>query len=128
LKSSQDATALSINFPSAKPSGCDYCYVFKIYLDKGMKLPARPSNLSTTPDKNGIKLQWVNNSTKATDISIERKDAKTNSYKQIENVKSPLTTFVDMKVSTNETYTYRVRANKAKEYSIYSNESGIQAQ
>jgi len=33
LKWNQNATALSITLPSKKPSACNYCYVFKVYLD-----------------------------------------------------------------------------------------------
>jgi alpha-L-fucosidase len=72
---SQDAAALSLTMPTTKPAACNYCYVFKIYLDNGLTLPAAPSNLTaanltTGP---GIALKWVNNSTTASGFSIERK-------------------------------------------------------
>jgi alpha-L-fucosidase len=46
LKWSQNTTALSIIMPSVAPSACKYCYVFKVYLDNELALPARPSNLT----------------------------------------------------------------------------------
>jgi hypothetical protein len=126
LKWTQDSAALSITMPSAAPSVCQYCYVFKVYLDKAVALPARPSNLTSLSTTKGINLKWVNNSTKTKGFSIERKDKNSKTYKQIATVSNTVTTYVDLKKSSEGAYAYRVRAYDAKGNSDYSNESTTQ--
>ena len=38
LKWSQNATALTIKMPSAKPVACNYCYVFKVKLKSKLQI------------------------------------------------------------------------------------------
>lgn len=128
LKWSQNSTALSITMPSAAPLVCKYCYVFKIYLDKGLTLPAGPSNLTTLSGAKGITLKWVNNSNTATGFAIERKDNDSNTFKKIATVTNAITNFLDLKASSEANYVYRVCAFDAKGNSGYSNESTIRVE
>jgi len=125
LKWSQNTTELSITMPSAAPMACKYCYVFKVYLDKGLTLPATPSNLTTHSGAKGITLKWVNNSATATGFTIERKDKNSNTFKKIASVNKVVTNFVDLRASSEANYVYRVCAFDAKGNSGYSNESTI---
>jgi alpha-L-fucosidase len=121
---SQNATALSITMPAIKPTACNYCYVFKIYLDKGLTLPAAPSNLtaaymSTGP---GISLKWVNNSTSATGFRIERKTGSTGAYSQIAVTTDTIASYTDSTISAGVVYYYRACAYNTYGNSKYSNE------
>lgn len=127
---SQNATALSITMPSAKPAACNYCYVFKLYLDNAMTLPAAPSDLTaayltTGP---GIALKWVNNSTTATGFRIERKTGSTGTWTQIVSTTDTVASYTDLTISSGVVYYYRVRAYNANGNSGYSNEATPQNQ
>lgn len=119
----QNASALSITMPSAIPSSCNYCYVFKMYLDKTAQILARPSNLTSTVVGSAISLKWVNSSSKATGFVIERKSNTANTFTQIADLANTVTSFNDVDLSSNGTYVYRVRSYDANGFSNYSNES-----
>jgi alpha-L-fucosidase len=123
---SQNAAALSITTPSAKPPVCNYCYVFKMYLDKAFTLPAAPSNLTDAYMSTGINLKWVNNSSKATLVKIEREANSSGTFTQIATVADSITTYTDLTTSSGVTYTYRVRAYNTSGNSGYSNEAAPQ--
>jgi alpha-L-fucosidase len=123
LKWTQSSSALSITMPSAIPTACNYCYVFKMYLDKATTTLARPSNLTSTSTGKAIALKWVNSSSKATGFAVERKDNITNTFTKITTVSNTVTTYTDLDLLYNVFYVYRVRAYDANGYSNYSNES-----
>jgi hypothetical protein len=127
---SQDAAALSLTMPTTKPAACNYCYVFKIYLDNGLTLPAAPSNLTaayltTGP---GIAIKWVNNSTAATGFGIERKTGSSGTWAQIATTANTIASYTDLAINSGVVYSYRVRAYNANGNSGYSNEATPQNQ
>jgi alpha-L-fucosidase len=127
---SQDATALSFTMPTTKPAGCNYCYVFKVYLDNGLTLPAAPSNLTAAylTTGSGVALKWVNNSTTATGFSIERKIGSSGLWAQIATTTNTVSSYTDLTISSGVVYDYRVRAYNANGNSGYSNEATTQNQ
>ncbi len=84
--------------------------------------PEAPSNLtgivvSTTK----IKLSWIDNATNETGFKIERKTA-TGAFAIIESTPTDITTFSDIGLTPNTTYTYRIRSYNLVGTSIdYSN-------
>ena len=123
LKWSQNEIALSITMPSEIPvKTSPYCYVFKMYLDKAMSLPCRPSNLTAVSSAKGIALSWVNNSSQAKSFIIERKNKDKGNFKQLAVIGHGVTSFVDTGASTKEIYIYRIRSYNTKGNSGYSEE------
>jgi len=83
--------------------------------------PDAPSNLTAVIISGGqIDLSWTNNSGAGTLFKIERKTGS-GSFTQIPSVVGT-TTFSDTGISTNNSYTYKVRAYKDGVNSDYSNE------
>jgi alpha-L-fucosidase len=127
---SQDAAALSITMPATKPAACNYCYVFKVYLDNGLTLPAAPSNLTAAflTTGSGIALKWVNNSTTATGFSIERKTGSSGAWAQIATAANTVASYTDLAINSGVVYSYRACAYNANGNSGYSNEATPQNQ
>jgi len=89
-------------------------------------LPAAPSNLTDAYMSTGINLKWVNNSSKATLVKIEREANSSGTFTQIATVADSITTYTDLTTSSGVTYTYRVRAYNTSGNSGYSNEAAPQ--
>ena len=119
---SQNATALTLTMPAAKPAACNFAYAFKIYLDAQSTIPVAPSNLEATGTSNAIVLTWVDNSSKETGYRIERKTGTAGAFTEIATVGADAATYGDT-MSSPSAYTYRVRAYNTAGNSAYSNEA-----
>ena len=64
---------------------------------------------------------WVNNTTDAVGISVERSTGSTGAFTEITTTGPAASTFTDPTVTDGSTYCYRVRAYNATAYSDYSN-------
>ena len=64
---------------------------------------------------------WVNNTTDAVGISVERSTGSTGAFTEITTLGPADSTFTDLTVTAGSTYCYRVRAYNATAYSDYSN-------
>lgn len=64
---------------------------------------------------------WVNNTTDAVGISVERSTGSTGAFTEITTMGPAGSTFTDPTVTDGSTYCYRVRAYNATAYSDYSN-------
>jgi hypothetical protein len=90
----------------------------------GTMPPYPPSNLSATVVSSvQLDLSWTDNSNLEDGFRIERKTGADGSYSQIDTVTSNITTYVDVGLSSNTTYYYRVKAYNAFGESDYSNEA-----
>lgn len=86
-------------------------------------LPAAPTNLAaTTLSNTQIQLTWTDNAGNETGFLIERKTAG-GSYVQMDAVGANVTIYTNSGLSSNTTYTYRVRAHNPVGNSAYSNEA-----
>lgn len=64
---------------------------------------------------------WVNNTTDAVGISVERSTGSTGAFTELTTLGPADSTFTDLNVTDGSTYCYRVRAYNATAYSDYSN-------
>lgn len=83
-----------------------------------------PSNLAAAPLTGAAHLTWSDNSSAETMFMIERKDPGgqfVNAY----TVTFDITQYHDAKVTTGQTYSYRVRAMSDSGTSDYSNEATV---
>jgi alpha-L-fucosidase len=119
---SQNASALTLTMPATKPTACTLAYGFKIYLDAQTTTLSAPTNLEAIGATNAIVLTWVDNSTKETGYTIERKSGSNGVYAKIATVGADVTTYSDT-MSAATAYIYRVRAYNASGNSDYSNEA-----
>jgi hypothetical protein len=89
----------------------------------GPATPAAPTNLvATTFSTTQINLSWTDNSSDETGFRIERcTGAGCTNFAQVAEVGSNVTTFANIGLTKNTTYTYRVRAFNAGGNSAYSN-------
>ncbi len=125
-----DASALTL--------GANYYYRIKAYsntdsafsnivmirISSNILLP--PSNLTATYDKNigVIELRWNKSDNYALYFDIERKINNT-SYQLLKRVDASNTLYLDFNITTQQTYSYRVRSYDLNQYSGYSNEVTI---
>lgn len=135
-----DIAALSQNTTSyldasALTLGANYYYRIKSYsntdsafsnvvmvrISANVLLP--PANLTATYDKsiNVIELRWNKSDNYALYFDVERK-LNNNSYQLIKRVDASSTLYLDFNITTQQTYTYRVRGYDLNQYSDYSNE------
>ncbi len=90
----------------------------------GTTPPYAPANLAATAISSAqIDLSWTDNSNNETGFKIERKTGANGVYGEISNVGANVTTYVDVGLSSETTYYYRVRAYNASGDSLYSNEA-----
>ncbi len=90
--------------------------------------PAAPSNLAATAvSSSQINLSWTDNATNEDGFRIERKIG-TAAYSEITTVGSDVTSYSDIGLAANTTYTYRVRAYNTTGNSSYSNEASATTQ
>jgi acid phosphatase type 7 len=82
--------------------------------------PAAPSNLTLTPGKRKMRLNWVDNSSNETAFKIERSTDGVN-FTQRTTVGANIVTFQDSGLTSGVQYYYRVRATNASGDSAYSN-------
>ena len=85
--------------------------------------PAAPSALTATPGTGVVTLAWVNNATNpaATDFVVQRAtDAAFTANVTSFTVSGPATAYTDTAVTSGTTYYYRVRAENAISYSVWS--------
>jgi hypothetical protein len=96
---------------------------FRIVKGTVPALLAPPSALSATAvSRTQINLSWTDNSGNETGFKIERcKNVSCTNFAQIAQVGANVTTFADIGVIKNTTYSYRVRAFNAGGNSAYSN-------
>jgi uncharacterized protein (TIGR02145 family) len=85
-------------------------------------IPLPPSQLNGTVANTEVTLTWTDNSTNETGFKIERKEG-TGTYTLVGTTISDITTFYDIGLTPNTTYTYRVYSfNSVGNSSTYSNE------
>ncbi|AOT72590.1 fibronectin type III domain-containing protein [Geosporobacter ferrireducens] len=85
-------------------------------------VPSTPTNLSASVTSNSrIELSWTDRSNNETGFKIERKTGS-GSYEEIATVGANKTGYTDTGLSSNATYTYRIRAYNSAGNSGYSNE------
>lgn len=86
-----------------------------------------PTNLTlelTGPKQ--ITLKWnIDNSSSATGYIIERKQAPQKEFLFLDSLKQTKTEYVDSKIESSQTYTYRVKAYNNNTESDYSNEASL---
>jgi len=89
-----------------------------------------PSNLAAalqnhTTERNylSVKLTWQDNSDNKQNFRIERKSGAAGNWGEISQ--TSLANYLDITVSLNQTYFYRVRANSGSIFSDYSNEASV---
>ncbi|MTI54990.1 fibronectin type III domain-containing protein [Geosporobacter ferrireducens] len=86
-------------------------------------VPSTPTNLSASVTSNSrIELSWTDRSNNETGFKIERKTGS-GSYEEIATVGANKTGYTDTGLSSNVTYTYRIRAYNSAGNSGYSNVS-----
>ncbi|MCP4649637.1 MAG: S8 family serine peptidase [PVC group bacterium] len=86
--------------------------------------PITPSVLGATAiSSSQINLVWVDDATYETGFKVERKTGLTGIYSEIATVVANSTTYSDTGLSALTTYYYRIRANRDKSKSRYSNET-----
>ena len=86
-----------------------------------------PNDLTATAlNTTEIELNWQDRSDNEDGFSIERQDEGTDAFVELTTVGPNVTTWTDNGLDECGTYTYRVRAYKITEYSIYSNEATTQ--
>jgi len=83
--------------------------------------PAAPSNLTATAGSQRVTLSWVNNTTNATGIAIERRSNPNRPFAQVATVAPASTSYVDSGLRKKATYDYRIRAVNGTLVSPYSN-------
>jgi hypothetical protein len=84
--------------------------------------PSAPNNLNVEfKNNNQVALNWTDNSTNETGFRIERKSGTSN-YSTVGSVSGNVSTYADMGIVANTTYTYRVVAYNSVGNSSYSNE------
>jgi hypothetical protein len=83
-------------------------------------LPAAPSNLTATPGKKSVTLNWTDNSSNETGFKIERSTDGVN-FSQITTTGANVTSYKNVSLTSGTTYYYRVRATNAAGDSAYSN-------
>lgn len=82
-----------------------------------------PTILSiTNPSSYKVVLTWKDNDSFTAKWAIERKDEPGGSFNQIAEVESGLTSFDDLSIVPDKTYTYRIRCYNSDSFSQYSNE------
>ncbi|MGB5081903.1 MAG: fibronectin type III domain-containing protein, partial [Burkholderiales bacterium] len=83
--------------------------------------PAAPTNLgATTLSSSQILLQWTNNSSTQTGISIERCASPCRNFGEIARVAGSAASFTDGGLASRKSYSYRVRAYNDIGWSPYS--------
>ncbi|SNT20679.1 fibronectin type 3 domain-containing protein [Anaerovirgula multivorans] len=115
-------------------SNRSYSYRVRAYNDAGnsgysnevsgttISVPAAPTNLvinSSTADR--ISISWKDNSSNEKGFRIERK-IDNGSWREIDTVRANVTSYTDTGLSSNRSYSYRVRAYNDAGNSSYSNE------
>jgi hypothetical protein len=83
--------------------------------------PAAPSNLNATGGNQRVTLSWVDNTTDATGIAIERTSNLNKAFAQIATVAPAAASYVDSGLRRKATYYYRIRAVNGNLVSGYSN-------
>jgi len=87
-------------------------------------IPAPPSNLTAvTFSSTQIYLNWADDSNNEDGFKIERRTSTTGSWDQIVTVNSGLSYYLDINLTTNTQYFYRIRAYNSAGNSSYSNEA-----
>jgi hypothetical protein len=83
--------------------------------------PAAPTNLSASVlSSSQIRLQWTNNSSTRTAISIERCTTPCKNFSEIARVAGSATSVIDSGLASRTSYSYRVRAYNGTGWSPYS--------
>ncbi len=92
-------------------------------------IPIAPTNLTgTVISTTQINLSWIDNATNEDGYKVERKTGNGN-YAVIGSMGANLSTYSDLGLTTNTTYTYRVYANNSAGNSLqYSNELTLTTQ
>ena len=122
-------------------AGTEYFYRVKVFSDKdssvsaesSIKLPNyeidAPSNLKAEMFNSGtVRLSWINNSSKATKIIIERKSNPSLNFEEIATISSTNTEWDDGNIQLGVNYIYRIKAADASYSSEYSNNVSIVTQ
>lgn len=121
-------------------AGNEYKYRVKVFSDSdsatssiitvktgSVDLPTPTNLVAMNINSKKIKLTWNNNTIMATHVLIERKISGSNNFTQIASITGNLETFSDTTVTTNVTYTYRIRTTDGIIFSEYSTEVTISA-
>ena len=85
--------------------------------------PPAPTNLAATPlSRSSIALAWTNATTDQTSVTVERcLGVGCTAFTTVATLPGTATAYVDMRLRSKTTYTYRVRAANAVGPSPYSN-------
>lgn len=85
-------------------------------------LPAAPSNLRAVPTSTSqVTLEWTDNSAVETAFRVERRLEASTNWESIGTAGANVTRFVDVGLTPNTRYVYRVRASNSSGNSGYSN-------
>lgn len=122
-------------------AGTEYFYRVKVFTDKDSSISAEssiklpnyeidaPSNLKAEMfNASTVRLSWINNSTKATKIIIERKSNPSVNFEEIATISSTNNEWDDGNIQLGMNYVYRIKAADASYSSEYSNQVSILTQ
>jgi hypothetical protein len=90
------------------------------FVPSGGASPAAPSNLTATPGKKKVTLNWSDNASNETGFKIERATSASGPFTQIATVTADVVTYTNSSLTTGTTYYYRVRAYNASGDSAYT--------
>ena len=86
-------------------------------------VPNAPSDLDTESKSiEHVKIRWEDNSNTETEYVVERSTTNSNSYVVVKNYPADIVSHIDVNVSPETTYYYRVKAVNTQGDSEYSNE------
>ncbi len=90
-------------------------------LDAPTALPPAPTGLSATAlSQRRIQLQWANNSSSQTAVSVERCAAPCTNFAEVARLAGSATSVIDRGLASRTRYSYRVRAFSGGSWSAYS--------
>lgn len=91
-------------------------------VSNALTFPATPTNLiATALNFSSIQITWQDNATTETAYRIERANALGGNFREIATLEANQTTYIDVNLTSNTRYFYRVIAIRGQANSAYSN-------